>query len=108
MYTTTYRPAAGKATGTADHLERTVDDLADIVETLIQESAEFVCSLQFSEAEALAEVLAAHQHTSTAARLMHRWVLTEPDWGEDAEHSDTLRHWLTLSVDSDRLTSAER
>ncbi|MFH8249083.1 hypothetical protein ACH3VR_01785 [Microbacterium sp. B2969] len=80
------------------NLEQTVDHLADIVEGLLHGSEEFVCSLQFAEAEALAEVLDAGHRTRTAARLMHRWALTEPDWDEDVEHLETLQHWLMLSV----------
>ncbi|WP_345802847.1 hypothetical protein AAIB33_07120 [Microbacterium sp. AZCO] len=80
------------------NLDQTVDHLADIVEGLLHGSEEFLCTLEFTQAEALAEVLDAGHHTSTAARLMHRWALTEPDWGEDEEHVATLSHWLMLSV----------
>lgn len=101
--TTMVRPAARTAVGAWDDLEQTVDHLADIIETLMVDADEFVCSLEFDEAEALAEVLDAGHHTHTAARLMHRWVLTEPDWGEDEKHFELLRRWLTLSVSSDDL-----
>lgn len=57
---------------------------------------QLVCSLQFPEAEALAEVLDAGRHTHTAARLMHRWALTEPDWDDDHAYKDTVRSWLDL------------
>jgi hypothetical protein len=97
--TMTYRPGAGSLSGAWDHLEETVDRLADVVESLLVGSGEFVCSLGFEEAEALAELLDAGHHTRTAARLMHRWVLTEPDWGDDAEHFDTLQQWLALSLE---------
>ena len=109
MYTTTTsRTEAGTAKFAGDHLEQTVDHLADVVESLIHGHAEFICSLEFDEAEALAEVLEAGHHTGTAARLMHRWALTEPDWGEDAAHSETLHQWLALSVDVERLAVVDR
>lgn len=95
---------AGTATAVWD-LEHSVDHLADIVEHLLRGSAEFVCSLDYAEAEALAEVLDAAHHTDTAARLMHRWALTEPDWGDDIEHSATLHHWLALSVEPGRVAA---
>jgi hypothetical protein len=108
MYaTTTSRPRGKNAIAAAHHLEQTVDHLADIVDSLIHGPDEFVCSLQFAEAQALAEVLDAGHHTRTAARLMHLWALTEPDWDEDAERSQTLRQWLTLSVRGDRGASLE-
>jgi len=100
--TMTYRPGAGRLSGAWDQLEQTVDQLADVVESLLVGPQEFVCSLEFAEAEALAEVLDAGHRTQTAARLMHRWVLTEPDWGDDVEHSETLRRWLALSVGAER------
>ncbi|QIG40427.1 hypothetical protein G5T42_13870 [Microbacterium sp. 4R-513] len=98
MHTITMgRPAVAGATVGWDHLEETVDHLADIVDHLMG-APEFLCSLRFAEAEALAEVLDAGHHTGTAARLMHRWALTEPDWDDDAEQSAALREWLALSV----------
>ena len=100
--TMTHRPGAGSLSGAWDQLEETVDHLADVVEILLVGPQEFVCSLQFEQAEALAELLDAGHRTETAARLMHRWALTEPDWGDDTEHIETLRHWLALSVQSDR------
>jgi len=100
--TMTYRRGARSLSGAWDQLEQTVDHLADIVESLLVGPQDFVCSLQFAEAEALAEVLDAGHRTETAARLMHRWALTEPDWGEDAEHYDMLRQWLALSVEPGR------
>lgn len=75
-----------------DHLEDTVDHLADVVEALLTGHEEFLCSLDYNEAEALADVLDAGMHAHTATRLMHRWALTEPDW--DAGHSDEQRRWL--------------
>ena len=81
-----------------DHLEEAVDHLAEILDRLLSHPDELLCSLQFAEAEALAEVLDAGHHSDVAARLMHRWALTEPDWDNDAEHADTLRHWLARSV----------
>ena len=103
--TTMTRPAAGTASDGSVHLEQTVDRLADLVERLIVSADEFVCNLRFDEAEALAEVLDAGHRTRTAARLMHRWVLTEPDWGEDERHAELLHHWLALSV---RLDGSQR
>ena len=97
--TMTYRPGAASVPFAGDHLEETLHRLAEVVESLLAGSGEFVCSLRFEEAEALAELLDAGHHTRTAARLMHRWVLTEPDWGDDAEHFDTLRQWLMLSLE---------
>ena len=97
--TMTYRPGAGSVPRAWDQLEETVDRLADVVESLLGGPGDFVCSLQFDEAEALAELLDAGHRTRTAARLMHRWVLTEPDWGDDTEHFDTLRRWLMLSLE---------
>ena len=94
------RPAVAGATVGWDHLEQTVDHLADVVDHLAR-APEFLCSLRFAEAEALAEVLDAGHHTDTAARLMHRWALTEPDWDDDAEQSAVLREWLALSVSAD-------
>lgn len=99
--TTMTRPAAGTAVARSVDLEQTVDRLADLVESLLVSADEFVCSLRFDEAEALAEVLDAGHRTRTAARLMHRWVLTEPDWGEDERHAELLHHWLALSVQPD-------
>jgi hypothetical protein len=99
--TTMTRPAAGTAIDEAVDLEQPVDRLADLVERLLVSADEFVCSLRFEEAEALAEALDAGHRTRTAARLMHRWVLTEPDWGEDERHAELLDHWLALSVRPD-------
>lgn len=80
-----------------DHLEDAVDHLADVVDQILAgHDEQVICSLQFDEAEALAEVLDAGRHTRTAARLMHRWALTEPDW-ED-EQSVAIRHWLSLEA----------
>lgn len=80
-----------------DRLEATIDRLADILdERLAGHDDQLVCSLQFPEAEALAEVLDAGRHTHTAARLMHRWALTEPDWDDDHAHEETMRNWLDL------------
>ncbi|WP_243073924.1 hypothetical protein [Microbacterium sp. SS28] len=108
MDTTTTARSPLSAIAGWHHLAQTVDHLADVVESLLQGHEEFVCSLDFDEAEALAEVLDAGHRTGTAARLMHRWALTEPDWDEDAEHSETLREWLMLSVDVDRLAALSR
>ena len=80
-----------------DRLEETIDRLADIIdERLTSHDEQLVCSLQFPEAEALAEVLDAGRHTRTAARLMHRWALTEPDWEDDHAHEALIRGWLTI------------
>ena len=73
-----------------------VDRLADDVQELLSGPPEGICSLEFAEAEALAEVLEAGMHRGIAARLMHRWALTEPDW--DAEHGDVVRRWLAIDV----------
>jgi hypothetical protein len=81
-----------------DSLEEAVEHLAVIFDELLDGPDEVICSLDFTEAEALAEVLDAARHTDTAARLMHRWVLTEPDWDADVQHADLIRHWLALSV----------
>ena len=83
-----------------DRLEDAVDRLAGTVLELLTGSSEAVCSLQFEEAEALAEVLEAGLHTDVAARLMHRWALTEPDW--DDEHGDVIRRWLAIDVGAAR------
>ena len=104
--TTMIRPAAGTASDERIHPQQRVDRLADLVESLLVGADEFVCSLEFDEAEALAEMLDAGHHTGTAARLMHRWVLTEPDWGEDEKHFELLRRWLELSVRSDAAATA--
>jgi hypothetical protein len=100
--TTTSTPTGGPRLATAssivawDRLEETVDRLADIIdERLTSHDEQLVCSLQFPEAEALAEVLEAGRHTRTAARLMHRRALTEPDWEDDA-HEALIRGWLTI------------
>ncbi|MDQ7876582.1 hypothetical protein Q9R08_01190 [Microbacterium sp. QXD-8] len=80
-----------------DRLEETIDRLADIIDQrLAGHDDQLVCSLQFPEAEALAEVLDAGRHTHTAARLMHRWALTEPDWEDDRGHEEIVRGWLDL------------
>jgi hypothetical protein len=84
-----------------DHLEEAVEHLAVIVDHLLDGPEDVVCSLDFPEAEALAEVLDAGHHTDTAARLMHRWALTEPDWDADTEHAALIEHWLVLSVTPD-------
>ena len=94
---TTWR-AHRRATSEESRLENAVDRLADAVESLLHGSGEFVCDLGFDEAHALAEVLDAGHRTRTAARLMHQWALTEPDWGEDAALSAALGRWLALSV----------
>lgn len=75
-----------------DHLEQAVDLLAQVFARLLDGPEEVVCSLNFDEAEALAEVLEAGLHPEVAARLMHRWALTEPDW--DDEHGEAVRRWL--------------
>lgn len=108
MNTTTTSPAASLPTAGSvnaiaawDHLEDTVDRLADIVDDLLtRHDEQLVCSLQFLEAEALAEVLDAGRHTRTAARLMHHWALTEPDWEDDPDHEAIIRSWL--AVDTNR------
>lgn len=90
-------PAAANSIVAWDRLEETVDRLADIIdERLTSHDEQLVCSLQFPEAEALAEVLDAGRHTRTAARLMHRWALTEPDWEDDHAHEALIRGWLSL------------
>ena len=77
-----------------DALEEAVDRLAATFQGLLAGPEDVVCSLPFQEVEALAEVLDAGLHGDIAARLMHRWALTEPDW--DDEHGETIRHWLAL------------
>ncbi|WP_019180121.1 hypothetical protein [Microbacterium yannicii] len=80
-----------------DPLEETVDRLADIIDArLASHDDQLVCSMQYPEAEALAEVLDAGRHTRTAARLMHRWALTEPDWETDRAHEAVVRGWLDI------------
>lgn len=80
-----------------DRLEETIDRLADILDQrLAGHDDQLVCSLQFPEAEALAKVLDAGRHTHTAARLMHRWALTKPDWDDHHAHEEILRSWLDL------------
>ncbi|TDN92635.1 hypothetical protein [Microbacterium sp. BK668] len=96
---------AGAGTVRRRHLGRTVDHLAEIIQGLLDGSEEFVCCLEFAEAEALADVLDAGHHPATAAHLMHRWALTEPEWGDDVEHSDSLHRWLALSVAPDRVAA---
>ena len=94
---THHGPAAANSIVAWDRLEETVDRLADIIdERLTSHDEQLVCSLQFPEAEALAEVLDAGRHTRTAARLMHRWALTEPDWEDDHTHEALIRGWLTI------------
>lgn len=83
---------------TVGHLEEAVGRLAAILEPLLGKPGELLCSLDFAQAEALAEVLDAGHHTNTAARLMHRWALTEPDWNDDIDHADLVRRWLARSV----------
>lgn len=78
-----------------DALEQTVDHLADVVAGLLDGPEDVVCSLRFAEAEALAEVLDAGRHTDIAARLMHRWAPTEPDW-DGPENGKTIRRWLAV------------
>jgi hypothetical protein len=80
-----------------DHLEDAVDRLATVFDTLLDHDQDALCALPYEEAEALAEVLDAGHHTDTAARLMHRWALTEPDWDTD-EHRDTIRDWLAIDT----------
>lgn len=82
-----------------DQLEQAVDHLSDVVEQILRShDDQVICSLQFDEAEALAEVLDAGRHTHTAARLMHRWALTEPDWDDDRGHEAVLRGWLAIDT----------
>lgn len=88
-----------------DHLEEAVEQLAVVFDQLLDGPDEVICSLDFAEAEALAEVLEAGHHSDIAARLMHRWALTEPDWDADVEHADLIKHWLVLSVSSHRRPS---
>jgi hypothetical protein len=99
--TTTTRAASGPHAASIvawDRLEATIDRLADILdERFADRDDQLVCSLQFPEAEALAEVLDASRHTHTAARLMHRRALTEPDWDNDHAHQDIVRSWLDLN-----------
>lgn len=86
-------------TAVATRLEEAVDRLARIVGGLLSgspDSQEVICSLQFAEAEALAEVLEAGRHEDIAARLMHRWAVTEPDW--DDENGDVIRRWLAIDL----------
>ena len=90
-----------------DHLEEAVDRLAQLMDGLLDGPEEMLCSFEFAEAEALAEVLEAGHHTDVAARLIHRWALTEPDWDDDTEHADTIRSWLALSVESEGLDGIE-
>jgi len=87
-----------------DHLEEAVDQLAAVFEVHLRGPDEVVCSLQFEEAEALAEVLEAGMHQDVAARLMHCWALTEPDW--DDEHGDTVRRWLSIDVGAEVAASS--
>jgi hypothetical protein len=86
-----------------DRLHEAVAHLAAIFDQLLDGPEDVVCTLDFTEAQALAEVLDAGHHTDTAARLMHRWVLTEPDWDTDTEHADLIHHWLELSVATTRV-----
>lgn len=88
----------GHIMNTVGHLEEAVGRLAAILEPLLGKPGELLCSLDFAQAEALAEVLDAGHHTNTAARLMHRWALTEPDWDDDVAHADLVRRWLARSV----------
>lgn len=82
-----------------DHLEDAVDHLADVIDQILRgHDEQVICSLQFDQAEALAEVLDAGRHTRTAARLMHRWALTEPDWEDDPAHEPTVRGWLDIDT----------
>lgn len=81
----------------SEHLEESVDQLAHVLGELRHGHDELICSLEFEEAEALAEVLEAGLHPDVAAHLMHRWALTEPDW--DAEHGDVIRAWLASERD---------
>ena len=83
----------------AESLEQAVNRLARTFRELLsgsQGAQEVICSLQFAEAEALAEVLEAGLHRDVAARFMHRWALTEPDW--DDENGDVIRRWLAIDV----------
>jgi len=81
---------------TTDRLENAVDRLADTVEGLLTGPVDVICSMQFEEAQALAEVLDAGWHRDVAARLIHRWALTDPDW--DEEHGEVVRRWLAIDV----------
>ena len=82
-----------------DQLEEAVDRLAHVFSELLDgREEEVICSLQFDEAEALAEVLDAGLHPGLAARLMHRWALTEPDW--DDEHGEVVRRWLMSDLEA--------
>lgn len=81
-----------------DALEFAVDHLADVIHTLLDGPDDVLCSLRFEQAEAVAKVLEAGLHADTAAHLMHRWALTEPDW--DDAHGNALRRWLALDVAS--------
>ena len=86
-------------TAVAIRLEEAVDHLARTVGALLSGSPsaqEVICSLDFAEAEALAEVLEAGRHGDVAARLMHRWAVTEPDW--DDEYGEVIRRWLALDA----------
>jgi hypothetical protein len=107
MNTTTTSPNTPHCPGTPpanaivawDELEKAVDRLADVVDRLLAgHDEQVVCSLRFVEAEALAEVLDAGRRTRTAARLMHHWALTEPDWDIDREHETILRSWLDIDT----------
>ncbi|MBO0980777.1 hypothetical protein [Microbacterium sp. SD291] len=88
-------------TAVPPRLEEAVDRLSRTVGALLggtPGAQEVICSLDFAAAEALAEVLEAGRHGDVAARLMHRWAVTEPDW--DEEYGDVIRRWLALDVGS--------
>ncbi len=78
-----------------DQLEQAVDHLAVAIRELADRPDEGICCLRFDEAEALAEVLGAGHHADVAARLMHRWALTEPNRDE---HESELRKWIEHDV----------
>lgn len=85
-----------------DQLEQAVDHLAVAIRELANGPDEGICCLRFDEAEALAEVLDAGHHADVAARLMHRWALTEPNRDE---HEGELRKWIELDVVADSRAS---
>lgn len=80
-----------------DQLEEAVDHLADTLGDLLHEPDDLIGLLPPAQIDALAGVLDAGLHPDLAARLVHRWALTEPD--SDRTRGDLLQRWAAPTAE---------